>query len=141
MPGSHSGRRLRSRVLAVALATLVALAASLASPGAWGPAGASPDDPAAPTTLAAPAAPPAASSSTVVENVFLPAERDLSECISAVPKPGCGSEAHGGWRQGLILAVLVAGLAFIAWRVIRSARRNRPGPPGPSVQNGAGASG
>jgi hypothetical protein len=62
---------------------------------------------------------------TVVDNEFIPADRDLSDCISAVPEPGCGSEGRSGWRQWLIFGALVAGLAFIAWRVIRTARRTR----------------
>lgn len=62
---------------------------------------------------------------TVTVNDFVPTERDLSECISAVPKPGCGSEARGGWRQTAVFALVVAGLGFIAWRVVAGARRNR----------------
>ena len=61
---------------------------------------------------------------TVTVNDFVPTERDLSECISAVPKPGCGSEARGGWRQTAVFALVVAGLGFIAWRVVAGARRN-----------------
>lgn len=61
----------------------------------------------------------------VTFNEFLPEERGLGECISAVPKPGCGSKARGGWRQGLVLLVILGGLAFIAWRVVRSARTAR----------------
>lgn len=56
-------------------------------------------------------------------NEFIPEDRDLTECISAVPKPGCGSEARTSWEQGALLVVLVVALAFIAWRVIRAARR------------------
>ena len=62
---------------------------------------------------------------TVVDNEFIPDDRDLSECISAVPEPGCGSEGRSGWRQWLILAAILAGLAFIIWRVVRTARRTR----------------
>jgi hypothetical protein len=63
---------------------------------------------------------------TVVgDNEFVPDDRDLSDCISALPDPGCGSEGRSGWRQWLILTVIVAGLAFIAWRVVRTARRTR----------------
>jgi len=61
---------------------------------------------------------------TVTVNDFVPTERDLSECISAVPKPGCGSEARGGWRQTAIFALVVGGLAFIGWRVVAGARKN-----------------
>ncbi|MGA0971035.1 MAG: hypothetical protein ACO3U0_07070 [Ilumatobacteraceae bacterium] len=61
---------------------------------------------------------------TVTLNDFVPTDRDLSECISAVPKPGCGSEARGGWRQTAIFALVVGGLAFIGWRVVAGARKN-----------------
>jgi hypothetical protein len=57
-------------------------------------------------------------------NEFIPEDRDLSECISALPRPGCGSEARTSWEQGALLAVLVVALVFIAWRVIRTARRS-----------------
>ena len=65
-------------------------------------------------------------------NEFIPEDRDLTECISAVPKPGCGSEARTSWEQGALLVVLVVALAFIAWRVIRAARRkSAAGPTAP----------
>lgn len=57
-------------------------------------------------------------------NVFYPEERALSDCLSSLPKPNCGSEARGGWAQYSIAIALVAGLGFIAWRVVRSARRS-----------------
>jgi hypothetical protein len=68
--------------------------------------------------------PPTDPPTTVVDNPFIP-EGNLGDCISAVPKPGCGSEAKGGWRQGLVLGVMVLGLAFVGWRITRTVRRNR----------------
>jgi len=62
--------------------------------------------------------------STVTYNDFIPEERDLSDCISAIPKPGCGSSAKGGWRQMLVLGLVVTGLGFIGWRVVAGARKN-----------------
>lgn len=59
----------------------------------------------------------------ITVNEFIPEDRGLGECISALPKPGCGSEARGGWRQGLVLLAILVGLAVIAWRVVVSARR------------------
>ena len=56
-------------------------------------------------------------------NEFIPEDRDLTECISALPKPGCGSEARTSWEQGALLVVLLVALAFIAWRVVRAVRR------------------
>ena len=61
----------------------------------------------------------------VTVNEFMPEDRALGDCISAIPKPGCGSEARGGWRQGLVLLVILGGLGLIAWRVVVSARRAR----------------
>lgn len=66
---------------------------------------------------------PPATPPPVTFNEFLPENRGLGECISAVPKPGCGSEARGGWHQTLVFLAIVAGLAIIAWRVVVSARK------------------
>jgi hypothetical protein len=57
------------------------------------------------------------------DNAFVPTDRDLSECITAVPKPGCGSEARSDWHQGLVLSLMVAGLVVIGWRIVRGVRR------------------
>jgi hypothetical protein len=68
----------------------------------------------------------------VTANPFLPEDRGISDCISALPKPGCGSEERGGWHQGLILVALVGGLSVIGWRIvagIRAGERDRHGPP------------
>ena len=68
----------------------------------------------------------------VTVNDFLPEDRDLGDCLSALPKPDCGSKARGGWRQGLVLGAILAGLGVIAWRIVVSARRAR------AVEAGAG---
>jgi hypothetical protein len=56
-------------------------------------------------------------------NEFYPEERSLSDCLSSLPKPDCGSDARGGWRQLTILSVVVVALGFIAWRIVRTTRR------------------
>ena len=56
-------------------------------------------------------------------NEFIPVDRDISECISAIPKPGCGSKARGGWHQTLVLLAILAGLALITWRIVVGARK------------------
>ena len=113
---------------------LVALAvATLFSRGPAPAAVAAPAEPSPPTTTVV--ADLAGSPTAVVDNDFIPEDRDLSECISALPRPGCGSKAHGGWRQTLVFVLVVAGLAFIGWRIIRAARRKRPDPADRDVQN------
>jgi hypothetical protein len=62
------------------------------------------------------------------ENVYLDIERGVNECISALPKPGCGREPvdagdRGGWQQLLVFGVLMAGMAGIGTRVVFSVRK------------------
>ncbi len=76
--------------------------------------------PVPPTTV--PAGP--ATDGSLVDDL-LP-DRDLDDCVSALPQPDCGSTARSGWRQWLIFGLLVVAIAFIAWRIVRSARRRRP---------------
>ncbi len=59
----------------------------------------------------------------ISDNDFVPEDQNLGDCISAVPRPGCGSEAQGGWRQGLVFGALLIGLAFIVWRIVVGARK------------------
>jgi hypothetical protein len=61
----------------------------------------------------------------VTFNEFLPEDRSLGDCISAIPKPGCGSEARGGWHQTLVFVVIMIGLGVIAWRIVAGARAAR----------------
>ena len=56
-------------------------------------------------------------------NVFYPEERPLSDCLGSLERPNCGSEARGGWAQYTIAVLMVGGLAFIGWRIVRLARR------------------
>lgn len=69
------------------------------------------------------------------ENVYLDIERGLNDCISALPKPGCGREPvdsgdRGGWQQFLVFGVLMTAMAGIGTRVAFSVRkRDRSNPP------------
>jgi len=103
-----------SRRAAAVLVALVAVAPV-------GPAVAGP--PPAPAVVAVSGTPPT-DPPYVADNDFLP-ERDLSDCVSAMPQPNCGSTSKGGWRQGLVFGAVVAGLAFVGWRITRTVRRNR----------------
>lgn len=81
------------------------------------------------------AAPTTSQPPVVTDNEFLPENRDITDCVSAVPKPGCGSKARGGWRQGLVALALLAGLCFIGWRIAKGVRRparSHPGTPAPA---------
>lgn len=61
------------------------------------------------------------------ENDFMILERDVTSCISSIPKPGCGREPtsssdRGGWQQLLLFFIMFLGMAFIFYRVYRSIR-------------------
>jgi hypothetical protein len=79
----------------------------------------------APALGAAANAPPvtADSAPSSTFNEFIPEDRPIGDCISALPKPGCGSEERGGWHQYLVLIAVVLGLALIAWRIVVGLRR------------------
>ncbi|MBI5089003.1 MAG: hypothetical protein HZB15_09145 [Actinobacteria bacterium] len=67
---------------------------------------------------------PASSSGTPDDgtNPFIPEDANIGDCVSALPRPDCGSEAQGGSRQYLILVGLLAGMGFIGWRIARGVR-------------------
>jgi hypothetical protein len=90
-----------------ALATLTASGAEASTP---------PVEP-APTTA------PASGRPTATENVFMPERENVSDCFGGVERPNCGSKAKGGWRQGLVFAVIAGGMALIAWRLVVSVRK------------------
>ena len=56
-------------------------------------------------------------------NEFYPEQRSLGDCLSSLPKPDCGSDARGGWRQTAVLVAILGGLAFIAWRIVAQSRK------------------
>jgi hypothetical protein len=58
-------------------------------------------------------------------NPFLPENRDLSECIGTLQRPGCGSEARGGWRQNLVAIIMVSGLLIVFGRVAWGVRKSQ----------------
>jgi hypothetical protein len=93
--------------LAVAVATLLPGTVAIAAP-----AGPSPPD-------------SSASATTVLDNPFFPdnTATNVTDCISALPRPECGSKERGGWRQGVVFGVVVAGLAAIGVRVGLGIRR------------------
>jgi len=56
-------------------------------------------------------------------NEFIPEDRAISDCISAAPRPGCGSKNRSDWHQGLVLGVMAAGMTVIGWRIVAGLRR------------------
>jgi hypothetical protein len=60
---------------------------------------------------------------TLSTNPFIPEDANIGDCVSSLPRPNCGSEIRGDSHALMTFGVLVAGLAFIGWRVGRSVRR------------------
>jgi hypothetical protein len=112
-------RRTLTPLLAAVLTGLLLVAA---------PRGATADDvsPGAHAQAAPGVAAPAQSSETTVPQtepeITLAGDRDLSECIGAVERPGCDTGNKGGILYA-VMGALVAGLVFIGWRVVRSIRQ------------------
>ncbi len=111
MSAMRNASALRSTVLAVVLL--------LAGAGFPGPVAAASPDP--PDTI--PVTPATTDGGTVVTNDFFPDERDVTECVGVLERPGCGSSSRGGWRQGAILGILVVAIGFIGWRISKAVRR------------------
>jgi hypothetical protein len=107
------------RAYAVLAALLIALTAAGAA-GGQVTAASSPSPAVAHVAGTPPTTPP-----SVTDNPFVPPNKDLSTCVSANPQPGCGSKAHGGWRQALTFVIVVLALAFIGWRIVVTVRRGR----------------
>ena len=61
----------------------------------------------------------------ITANEFLPEDRDLSDCVGVLEKPGCGSEERGGPMMTLVFALVIGGMSFVFWRVIVGVRKNR----------------
>lgn len=75
---------------------------------------------------AAEAAPPSNDEIVVdTTNPFLPADRDLTECVGSVERPGCGSQSRGGWHQNLVAIAMVSGLFLVFGRVVWAVRRSQ----------------
>ncbi len=97
--------------LALAVGPLVPHVARAAAP---------PTEPTAPTTTLA-------TDEIVIDeaNPFLPENRDLTDCIGTLQRPGCGSEARGGWHQNAVAIVMFGGLLVVFGRIAWGIRRGQ----------------
>jgi hypothetical protein len=106
-------------VLAPILALIVLLGSAV---GVGGPAGAAAQPepaPAAPATTAPPTVP------VVTANEFLPSERDLTDCVGVLEKPGCGSQARGGTAITVVFILMLLAMVLIFVRIAIGVRQNR----------------
>jgi hypothetical protein len=69
------------------------------------------------------AAPPDTSPPPVTANEFFPEQRDVTDCIGVLERPGCGSESRGGWRQLLVFGVIAVGLVVVFGKITIEVRR------------------
>ena len=74
-----------------------------------------------------PVAPPTTELVIDEANPFLPENRDITDCIGMLQRPGCGSESRGGWHQNAVAIVMVTGLLIVFGRVawgVRCSQKN-----------------
>lgn len=64
--------------------------------------------------------------------VTLAGDRNLDECISAMPRPGCRTSTDTDAMQIAVFSVLIGALVLIGWRIARATRqRDRAASAGP----------
>ena len=79
---------------------------------------------AASTPEPSPTAPPA-TVPVVTANEFLPTDRDLSDCVGVLEKPGCGSQARGGTAITVVFIIMLLAMVLIFARIAVGVRQNR----------------
>ncbi|HSP28007.1 MAG TPA: hypothetical protein VLN74_05610 [Ilumatobacteraceae bacterium] len=86
-----------------------------------------PVEPTVPATIPAASSTASPTDDIVVDeaNPFLPENRNLTECIGMLQRPGCGSEARGGWHQNAVAIVMIAGLLLVFGRIAWGVRRSQ----------------
>ena len=81
------------------------------------------------TLAASPPAPsptaPPATVPVVTANEFLPTDRDLSDCVGVLEKPGCGSQARGGTAITVVFIIMLLAMVLIFARIAVGVRQNR----------------
>lgn len=66
---------------------------------------------------------PPLDSAPIATNDFIPDNANLGDCVSSLPRPGCGSEARSSTGQQLTFGVLLLATVLIGWRIVRSVRQ------------------
>jgi hypothetical protein len=74
----------------------------------------------------------------VTDNDFIPQERNLSECVGLLDRPGCGSEERGGAGQTIVFVVMLGAMGVIFTRIAIGVRKNRAALDGATTGTGAG---
>lgn len=88
-------------------------------------------DPAMAATAATSVPPPDPAADTPI--VTLADDRNLDECVSAMPRPGCRTSNDTDAMQIAVFSVLIGALVLIGWRIARATRqRDRAASAGPS---------
>ena len=106
----------------VPILTLIVFLAGAVGAGGVALAAAAPEpspEAQAPTTAPPPTAP------VVTANEFLPTDRDLSDCVGVLEKPGCGSEERGGTATTVVFIVMLLAMVVIFARIAIGVRQNR----------------
>ncbi len=71
----------------------------------------------------------------VATNDFLPRQQNLTDCVGTVQLPNCGGDNpnKGDAQMYLTFGVMLAGMAFIGWRIVVGLQRREREPlKGPS---------
>ena len=101
------------RLSTAVLLSVSAFSVEVSAPGGHGAAAAP-----ATTVPADDSSPP-----TTLDNPFLPEDANIGDCISAVPRPECGSKARGGWRQGVVFGAVAIAMVVIGTRLVVGVRK------------------
>jgi hypothetical protein len=77
------------------------------------------------STRVPPSTAPPSTAPVVTANEFLPTDRDLSDCVGVLEKPGCGSEQRGGTATTVVFIVMLLAMVLIFTRIAIGVRQNR----------------
>jgi hypothetical protein len=101
------------------VATILALIVFFGSSVGGGAAALAASTPAPPPTA------PPATAPVVTANEFLPTDRDRSDCVGVLEKPGCGSQARGGTAITVVFIIMLLAMVLIFARIAVGVRQNR----------------